>query len=441
MTATGLAHQAPPMQYLLSGLPVDWSRQRVKNGTVVNRSALADTTDPDFAFKYIDIGSVDGDGQLGETEWLSFANAPSRARRLVLQGDSIVSTVRTYLRAIAYIADEADDLVVSTGFATVTPYGVDPRFLYWWLRSTPFIEEIVARSVGVSYPAVNASDVEDVAIAIPSLAEQQAIARHLDDETAKIDELVREHTQFDELLAERRRGAVFDAVTGRSVRGERRTDVPWVDSVPARWDVRKLLRVARLGSGHTPARNRPELWEDCTIPWITTGEVWQIRSDIQEVITETREMISDLGVAESAAVVHPQGTVVLCRTAASAGYSALMGGDMATSQDFATWTCGPELDPYFLLYCLRAMRRDLLGRLALGSTHRTIYMPEIKSIVVPVPGIDEQREIVAALREELRRIDGIRAEVDQQITLLREHRQALITSTVSGAYRPHAEVA
>lgn len=429
------------MASLLSALPREWRRQRVKNATVVNRSALADTTDPDLAFKYIDIGSVDSDGQLGEAEWLSFANAPSRARRLVLHGDSIVSTVRTYLRAIAYIDADADDLVVSTGFATVTPECVDPRFLYWWLRSTPFIEEIVARSVGVSYPAVNASDVEDVAIGLPSLREQRAIARYLDHETAKIDELIREHAQFDDFLAERRSAAIFDAVTGRSVKGARRTDVPWVDSVPTRWDVCKLLRVARLGSGHTPARNRPELWEDCTIPWITTGEVWQIRSDVQEVITDTRETISELGVAESAAVVHPQGTVVLCRTAASAGYSALMGRDMATSQDFATWTCGPKLDPHFLLYCLRAMRRDLLGRLALGSTHRTIYMPEIKSIVVPVPGVSEQREVVTALQEELGRIDGIRAEVDQQISLLREHRQALITSTVSGVFRPHAEVA
>ena len=73
---------------------------------------------------------------------------------------------------------------------------------------------------------------------------------------------------------------------------------------------------------------------------------------------ETRECISEIGLENSAAEIHPKGTVVLCRTAASAGYSAVMGKDMATSQDFVTWTCGPELDPFYLLWCLRVMRSD-----------------------------------------------------------------------------------
>jgi type I restriction enzyme S subunit len=232
-------------------------------------------------------------------------------------------------------------------------------------------------------------------------------------------------------MSERRSAAVFDAVTGRSVPGSRINGVPWVDSIPADWRAAKLTTAARLGSGHTPARNRPDLWEDCTIPWITTGEVWQIRTDVQEELYDTREKISTAGVANSAAVVHPAGTVVLCRTAASAGYSAIMATDMATSQDFATWACGPELNPRFLLYCLRAMRTDLLQRLAMGSTHRTIYMPEIKSIVIPLPPRPVQDEIVARLRVELDALDAVREELEGQVSLLREHRQALITHAVT----------
>ncbi len=215
-------------------------------------------------------------------------------------------------------------------------------------------------------------------LAVPPHEEQGRLVTFLDTELERIDTLASEQLQLQELLLERRTAAMVDAVTGRRFRGDRQPGVPWSETVPASWRVTKLSRVAELGTGHTPARSRPELWADCTIPWITTGEVWQIRSDIREVLTETREMLSERGVAESSAVVHPTGTVVLSRTA-SAGYSAVMGLDMATSQDFVTWTCGPDLEPYFLLYCLRAMRPDLLGRLAMGSTHQTIYMPEIKS--------------------------------------------------------------
>ena len=83
--------------------------------------------------------------------------------------------------------------------------------------------------------------------------------------------------------------------------------------------------------------------------------------------------------ANSSAELHPKGSVVLCRTA-SAGYSAVMGKDMATSQDFVAWRCGPQLDPFYLLWCLRAMRSDLLGRLAMGSTHKTIYVPDLQAL-------------------------------------------------------------
>jgi type I restriction enzyme S subunit len=109
-----------------------------------------------------------------------------------------------------------------------------------------------------------------------------------------------------------------------------------------------------------------------------------------------------------------------------------MGTDMATSQDFATWTCGPELDQHFLLYCLRAMRKDLLERLAMGSTHQTIYMPDIKSITIPLPSIQQQRQIVAALQRTFQTLDTTRLELHKQTRLLRERRQALITTAVSG---------
>src|SRR5581483_11600705 len=124
------------------------------------------------------------------------------------------------------------------------------------------------------------------------------------------------------------------------------------------WPRVKLTLLARLGSGHTPSRSRPEWWEDPTIPWITTGDIAQMRGDRIEFIESTKFSISELGLANSAAELHPAETVVLSRTA-SVGFSAIMARPMATSQDFATWTCSPRLRPRFLLLCLRAMRAEL----------------------------------------------------------------------------------
>ncbi|WP_345638043.1 restriction endonuclease subunit S [Rugosimonospora acidiphila] len=194
---------------------------------------------------------------------------------------------------------------------------------------------------------------------------------------------------------------------------------PWLTS--SHWPTVPIRYVARLGTGHTPSRQHPEYWENCTIPWVTLADVGQLRDGTVDTISGTAEMISPLGVANSAAVQHPAGTVILSRTA-SVGFSAVLGTDMATSQDYATWTCGPRLDPKYLLHALRAMAPDL-RRLATGSTHKTIYMPDIAELRIPLPPLAEQRRIADFLDAETVRIDTLVDLVKRAIKLLEARRR------------------
>src|SRR2546426_1344834 len=127
-------------------------------------------------------------------------------------------------------------------------------------------------------------------------------------------------------------------------RAYKNSGVAWLADIPAHWDVKRTKFAARLRSGHTPSRQHAEYWEDCTIPWFGLADVWQIRDGQKEYVTETNEKISELGLANSAARLLPKGTVMLSRTA-SVGFSAIMGVDMATTQDFVNWVCGPRLRP------------------------------------------------------------------------------------------------
>ncbi|MEV6307402.1 restriction endonuclease subunit S [Streptomyces sp. NPDC051840] len=194
---------------------------------------------------------------------------------------------------------------------------------------------------------------------------------------------------------------------------------PWL--AESRWPTVPIRLVARLGSGHTPSRSKPEYWTNCTEPWITLADVWQLRSGQTNVITETKEKVSKLGLANSSATLHPAQTVILSRTA-SVGFSAIMGHDMATSQDFATWTCGPRLDPRYLLHALRGMAPDL-KRVATGSTHKTIYMPDIEQLRVPLPPLEEQRRIADFLDSETARIDRL-AELQRKMAVGLNEREA-----------------
>ncbi|MEV0317870.1 restriction endonuclease subunit S [Streptomyces sp. NPDC050658] len=197
---------------------------------------------------------------------------------------------------------------------------------------------------------------------------------------------------------------------------------PWLSA--SRWPTVPIRLVARLGSGHTPSRSKPEYWENCTVPWVTLADVWQLRNGQTDVIKETKEKISPLGLANSSAVKHPAGTVILSRTA-SVGFSAIMGSDMATSQDFATWTCGPKLEPRYLLHALRGMAPDL-KRVAMGSTHKTIYMPDIEQLRVPLPPLEEQCRIAEFLDTETARMFRLNAALRKFDQDVRERERAVL---------------
>lgn len=209
--------------------------------------------------------------------------------------------------------------------------------------------------------------------------------------------------------------------------------VEWLGEVPGHWQVLPIRTVAKLESGHTPSRSRPDYWENCDVPWFTLADVWQIREGADYVF-QTKESVSEVGLANSSARLLPAGTVILSRTA-SVGFSAIMGLAMATTQDFANWVCGSRVLPKYLLHTFRAMGMEF-ERLKFGSTHNTIYMPDIAAFRFALPSIEEQSAIVTFVDREVAKIDALVAEQQSLIALLKEKRQALISHAVTKGLDP-----
>jgi len=197
-------------------IPAHWGVKRLKYLSSINDEALSEKTDPRFELIYVDIGSVDQYQGIVEREELVFENAPSRARRIVKDGDVIISTVRTYLRAIAPIKNPDPNLIVSTGFSVIRPSSaLEDNFAPYALRASHFVERVVANSVGVSYPAIDANKISCLSVAIPDIKEQQAIVSFLEREMTKIDALVTEIREAIDRLKEYRTALIAAAATGK----------------------------------------------------------------------------------------------------------------------------------------------------------------------------------------------------------------------------------
>ncbi|MBT6048928.1 MAG: hypothetical protein HOG49_19190 [Candidatus Scalindua sp.] len=192
----------------LGEVPEHWEITRLKYISSVNDDTLSKNTSDDMEINYIDIGSVTT-GYIQSYEHMKFSNSPSRARRIVRDGDILVSTVRTYLKAIAPVLAVHNNYIASTGFAVIRP-GVQLHSGYakYALLSKYFIDLVESRSVGVSYPSINASDLITFSLALPLVDEQKKIADYLDGKVQKIDNLITKLTKVIELLKEKRQAAV-----------------------------------------------------------------------------------------------------------------------------------------------------------------------------------------------------------------------------------------
>lgn len=168
---------------------------------------------------------------------------------------------------------------------------------------------------------------------------------------------------------------------------------------PRGWRWEKLSDVADLESGHTPSRTRPDWWGG-DISWVSLTE---IRALDGRWVDETQIKINAAGIENSSARVLPRGTVCFSRTA-SVGFVTIMGRPMATSQDFANWVCGDDLDPEFLMYALIRARKELRA-MATGATHKTIYMPALQSFHICLPDRPAQVRIVAQLKSRLAAVE------------------------------------
>ena len=204
----------------------------------------------------------------------------------------------------------------------------------------------------------------------------------------------------------------------------------WFGETGTKWDVVPLREYAAIGTGHTPSRNNEEYWENCNIPWLTVEDIRKNGINSLRAITDTCQKISELGLKNSAAVLHPKGTVMLSRTA-SIGFSCVIDSEMATTQAFVTWAPDKEkLNSNYLNAALMAMR-DHYFALAYGATHLTIYFPDIKTLKIPLPSLEDQEKIANFLDHETAKIETLIEKQQLLIKLLNEKRQSLVSHAVA----------
>lgn len=412
----------------------DWQTRRLKFVATCNDEMLSETTDPEFEMEYVDISSVNLVEGVAATETVIFEKAPSRARRIVQDGDTIVSTVRTYLKAIASIQSPQPNMVVSTGFAVIRPRAeIDGSFLGYALQTTAFIDSVVANSTGVSYPAINPSLLTSLPITFPqSLATQKQIAAFLDWKTSQIDALIAKKQALLQKLKEKRLAVITQAVTKglNPDAAMRDSGIAWLGEVPVHWEVKRLKFVARIGNGSTPNREDSAYWDGGTYPWLNSSVV------NQEQVTSADQFVTALALAEChlPRITPPTVLVGITGQGKTRGKATTLLFEATINQHLA------YVKPDDTKATVRFLRRVFDMAYAHlrsesengGSTKGAITCEQIAELPIPVPPLDEQEAIGERIDKALTKLARMGENAESAISRLTEIRSALITAATTG---------
>jgi len=261
-------------------------------GSLVNvdPESLPLGTAPGYRFRYIDIASATNGKLLLPDDTIEYRDAPSRARRVVRNGDVLMSTVRPNLKAFAYCRLPPEDFVASTGFAVLrAKEGTDPQFVLYSILSDDVTKQIERYVVGSNYPAINSSDVKRLLIRQLSSAHQKHIAEIL----STVDEAIE---QTEALIAKTQQikvGLMHDLFTrGITPDGQLRppreeaphlykeSPLGWI---PKEWEALQLGTMSEIVSGVT--LNGTSSRGGIEVPYLRVANVQDGYLDLKDVKT------------------------------------------------------------------------------------------------------------------------------------------------------------
>ncbi len=416
-------------------VPATWKVAPLKHCIAFRSDSLSEGTNPDYWFRYVDIGSVTAcSGVTGYAE-MAFRDAPSRARKRVRRGDTIVSTVRTYLKAIARIEDD-EDVIVSTGFAVLEPCEFDSLYLTFLICSDLVCEEIERRSWGIAYPAISETSMSSIIVPIPPLFEQQLIADHLRRACAKLDSACSVLERQLQTLDDYRKSLIQETVTkGLDLTVDMKpSGYEYLGSIPSTWGMSPLLYLGEMqngiskdgdsfGSGY-PFVSYGDVYRNVFLPRAVEGLVEsnseeRYRYSVKKndaFFTRTSETIDEIGFAS-----------VCLESIENATFAGFL-------IRFRPNTC--KLNMRFAAYYFRSENlRAYFAREMVSVTRASLSQNLLGRLVVPLPPLDEQERIANYLDSKYSVVDRLIAGKRKQLETLRAQRQSLIYEYVTGKRR------
>ncbi len=279
-------------------------------------------------------------------------------------------------------------------------------FLRYYLLSQR--KKIIEDSFGGAQPNISQAYVREIDIPTPPITEQTRIVEKLDALLTRIDtaiEYLQESVTLADALYASELASVFTSGQDK-----------WVLK-----DLNEVAEVARGKSKHRPRNDKSLFGGD--YPFIQTGDV----RSAQKYITNFAATYNEKGLQQSK--LWPKDTICLT-IAANIGDVAILGMD-ACFPDSVVGISSTELETDYLYYFLTTLQQQLDNK-SNAAAQKNINLKILSEIKIPVPTLDEQKNIVRQINKIDQLAVKVKVEISEKITMMRQLKASILDSAFKG---------
>ncbi|UTG72574.1 restriction endonuclease subunit S [Neisseria subflava] len=324
-------------------------------------------------FQYVDLESVVGTQLISYREEFK-ETAPSRAQRLAKNGDLFFQAVRPYQKNNYLFEKNNENFVFSTGYIQIRPQN-DGYFLLTLVQKEEFVQEVLLRCTGTSYPAINTSSLQNIAILLPPTAEEQAhlgnFFRRLDSQIAESRTVLEKSRQLKKAMLAK----MFPA------NGEKIPEIRF-KGFDGEWEYRKLGEVASSYSGGTPSVGNSKFYGG-NIPFIRSGEIHSSKTEL---------FLTQEGLENSSAKLVKQGDILYALYGATSGEVERSKINGAINQAILAIIPNENYDAEFISQWLKNNKENIVN-LYLQGGQGNLSGEIVKKIEISFPTKKEQTAI------------------------------------------------
>ncbi|RXW70714.1 restriction endonuclease subunit S [Enterococcus faecium] len=384
------------------GFTEDWEERKLNELAEFNPKS-----DLPERFEYVDLESVVGTELVGHRTENRYS-APSRAQRLAKKNDVFYQTVRPYQKNNYLFDLPYDNYVFSTGYAQMRPIG-NGYFLLTLIQEEKFVNRVLERSTGTSYPAINSNDLAKLPVKVPAdIQEQQKVGTFF----KQIDNTITLHQRKLDLLKETKKGFLQKMFPKN---GAKVPEIRFPGFTEA-WEERKLGSIYDFSKGKGLPLNSFTYSKDD--PAIAYGHLY---TKYSEVISEVYLSSDDDGVlSKDNDLLFPGSSTVPNGTAQANAImlnNVKLGGDIIIAR--------PKQDTrvlsIFMSYQINSQRQKLFP-ITVGTTITHMYGKDLSKVKFFITNYSEQQKIGAFFKQ----LDDTIALHQRKLDLLKETKKGFL---------------